>query len=43
MSSKVLLCAVVMGLLLESLSARAEEPVLRIAKQGSVEVGGKFY
>jgi pimeloyl-ACP methyl ester carboxylesterase len=31
-----------MGLLLKSLSARAEEPVLRIAKQGSVEAGGKF-
>ena len=36
---KSLLCAI--ALVLAAASARAEEPVLRIAKQGSMEAGGK--
>jgi pimeloyl-ACP methyl ester carboxylesterase len=38
---KVLCCAAVAGLALAAPHARAEEQVLRIAKQGSMEAGGK--
>jgi len=41
MSRKISLCATAAALVLETLAASAEEPVLRIAKQGSMEAGGK--
>src|ERR1019366_8962661 len=41
MSSKSLVCAAMTGLILSAAPAYAEEPVLRIAKQGSMEAGGK--
>jgi pimeloyl-ACP methyl ester carboxylesterase len=41
MSRKISLCATAAELVLETLTASAEEPVLRIAKQGSMEAGGK--
>lgn len=40
-SGKPLLCAIAMALALAAPFARAEEPILRIAKQGSMEAGGK--
>jgi pimeloyl-ACP methyl ester carboxylesterase len=40
MSRKISLCATAAALVLEILTANAEEPVLRIAKQGSMEAGG---
>ena len=40
-SRKISLCATTAALVLETLAASAEEPVLRIAKQGSMEAGGK--
>ena len=39
-SCKVLLCSAAVGLVLAALPAHAQEPVLRIAKQGSMEAGG---
>ena len=41
MSSKSLMCAAMTGLILSAAPACAEETVLRIAKQGSMEAGGK--
>jgi pimeloyl-ACP methyl ester carboxylesterase len=41
MARKVFLWWATAGLLLAPLASRAEEPVLRIAKQGSMEAGGK--
>jgi pimeloyl-ACP methyl ester carboxylesterase len=40
-SRKISLCATAAALVLETLTASAEEAVLRIAKQGSMEAGGK--
>src|ERR1700719_4398960 len=41
MSRKVLFRCATAGLVLMPLASRAEEPILRIAKQGSMEAGGK--
>src|SRR6476659_7379134 len=41
MSRKISLCATAAALVLETLAASAEEPVLRIAKPGSMEPGGQ--
>src|SRR6476659_9419497 len=41
MSRTISLCATAAALVLQTLIASAEEPVLRIAKQGSMEAGGK--
>ena len=41
MSRKVLFRCATAGLVLMPLASRAEEPVLRIATQGSMEAGGK--
>jgi pimeloyl-ACP methyl ester carboxylesterase len=40
-SCKIVLCAAT-AVVLASASARAEDPVLRIAKQGSIEAGGRI-
>jgi pimeloyl-ACP methyl ester carboxylesterase len=40
-SRVITLCATAAALVLQSLTASAEEPVLRIAKQGSMEAGGR--
>jgi len=39
---KALLCSAAAGLVLAALPACAQEPVLRIAKQGSTEAGGRI-
>ena len=41
MSRKVLFRCATAGLVVMPLASRAEEPILRIAKQGSMEAGGK--
>ena len=41
MSRKISLCTIAAAVVVATVAARAEEPELRIAKQGSMEAGGR--